>query len=173
MGGTRIDLSLSIEQANHNGEGLWDLAVEFDNDDGFTRIWLIDYNEFLTSENFMEDWIWKGAIQPIESAIKEQTGDIDFYFDAYDYAGRFVGSLDGLYEEDDGWERYEYNVIDETGELNGAVLVVSDSNDGWGAKMFIDNQPTTYSTSSFYSKEEAIEAFHRHRPQLAIEEIWE
>ena len=170
---SNIDLAEALENANANGEGMWDLAVEFEEDDGYTKIWLIDYNEFLTSDNFMEDWIWRGAIYPIEEAVKEQSGNDEFYFDAYDYAGRFVGSIDGDggYDDDNGWDRVVYEVHDPDGYLEGAVLIVSDSNGGWRAKMFMNDSPTTYSTWGFDSMEEALDAFHRHRPTLELEEI--
>ena len=88
-----LDLDDVIETANEKGEGLWDVSVDVRDCGDHAEIWLIDRDEFITSENFMDGFCHDEAVKPIEQAIIEQTGDEDFYFDAYSYAGEFVGSI--------------------------------------------------------------------------------
>ncbi|RAP50664.1 MAG: hypothetical protein BZ138_06435 [Methanosphaera sp. rholeuAM270] len=90
----KLELDEAIRQANEAGEGLWKLSVDIrDCGDGYAEVWLIDSHEFLTASNFMDDWNHNNAIRPIEQAVKDQSGDKDFFFDAYSYAGQFVGSI--------------------------------------------------------------------------------
>ena len=72
------------------------------------------------------------------------------------------------------FENYRYRVHDndEPPTNEGRTLVVSDSNDGWGARMYEpDGGMTTYRTSCFKSKERALEMFAKHRPMCTLEPI--
>lgn len=86
-----LNLDNAARKVNSNYNGLWNVKVEIEDDGDSYLVWLIDYNEFLSSDNYTEDWIWRAAIYPVESAVQKQTGDQDFYFEPYDYAGRFCG----------------------------------------------------------------------------------
>ena len=89
----RLDEAIAI--ANANGEGLWDLTTDIRDCGDHAEIWLFDRNEFLGSSNFMDDFEYRNAIHPVEQAVIEQSGNEDFFFDAYDFAGSFVGSISG------------------------------------------------------------------------------
>lgn len=90
-----LDLAAALARANGNGDGLWSLTAEVEegtgDDAGFVRVWLVDANEEIGSYNYMLDYVHRNAIEPLESAVRSQTGDDSFFFDAYSAYGRFVG----------------------------------------------------------------------------------
>ena len=88
-----INLDDALKRVNDYGDGIWKFSYEIKEEDGRVEIWLIDEFEYVTSYNFYDDHIWRRAIYPFELAVQEQTGDESFYFEPFNYAGRFVGCV--------------------------------------------------------------------------------
>lgn len=58
--------------------------VEDDGVDGSILIWLADYNENIGSSEYYEYSFVNDLFKKFETAVKRDTGDIDFMFDPYD-----------------------------------------------------------------------------------------
>lgn len=88
---SKLDLGDIIKKVNAAGDDIWKVKYEIEEESDSWLIWIIDEYEFLSSENYTQDWIWRKTFYPIEEEVKKQTGYNDFYLEPYNFAGRFVG----------------------------------------------------------------------------------
>lgn len=116
----------------------------------------------------------------IGSYFTEKHYDGGLGYEHWDYSwdwGHYFNGEDAFLNAAHYWEREVlwreaelFEIHDEAGFLEGNILQVMRTNDGWSAHMYEpDGTPTTYRVSGFDSKEELLDAFKRHRRGCELE----